>query len=266
MEQYAEGLETIILGNSYAMHGIIPDSLGENSFNLAFGGNTLVYDHFLFFKWSMRYNKLKTVIHSLNYKTFYEGSYGVAEEDDIQETTYKVQMGCQRHSDFSIYNLESRHFKVVSEKLKRKITGEYDYTEDYHGWQPGPAFSKALMPMFERENKKYAKIETVPSYEQAVVNEKLIEDEAEWCNRHGVRYVLITPPHWKSFVSLLSRPQIDKNHEIIYRLQQRYSIIYLDYLEDKRFIESDFGDGTHLTVNGAMKYSAILAKDLEHAF
>ena len=49
MEQHAEEVETLIVGNSFAMNGIIPDSIGRNSYNLAFGGEPLIYDHFLFF-------------------------------------------------------------------------------------------------------------------------------------------------------------------------------------------------------------------------
>ena len=265
MDQHAEEVETLIVGNSFAMGGCIPDSLGKNSYNMAIGGEPLIYDHFLFFKWADKYNHLKTYIHSIDYKSFYEGSYGLASftNDEIQESTYKIYMDSKRHSDFSLYSLESRHFKVVSEKLRRAFSGDYDYTEDYRGWQPSSPFSEELVETFDRENLKYARMQTVPSYEQANENIRLIEDEAEWCQSHGVLFVLFFPPHWKTYNSLLSKRQIAKNKELIENLKSRYSIIFFDYREDERFVETDFNDRMHLTVSGAKKFSSILAAELK---
>ena len=265
MDQHAEEVETLIIGNSFALGGVIPDSIGKNSFNLAFGGEPLIYDHFLFFKWTDYYKHLKTFIHFIDYKSFYEGSYGLSSftKDDIQETTYKIYMGSKRHSDFSFYSLESRHFKVVSEKLRRKLSEDYDFTENYRGWQPSSPFSEKLAETFDRENKKYARKQTVPSYEKANENIRMVEEEAEWCQSHGVRFVLVFPPFWKKFNSLLSKRQIAKNKELIEDVKRRYSITFLDYREDDRFVETDFNDRRHLTVCGAKKFSGILARDLK---
>ena len=265
MDEHAEEVETLIVGNSFAMRGCIPDSLGKNSYNLAIGGEPLIYDHFLFFKWADNYKHLKTFIHFIDYISFYEGSYELASfaNDEIQETTYKIYMGSKRHSDFSLYSLESRHFKVVSEKLRRVFSGDYDFTENYRGWQPGLPFSEELAETFDRENKKYARIQTVPSYEQANENIRLVEEEAEWCQNHGVRFVLVFPPHWKTFNNLLSKRQIAKNKELIENLRRRYPITFFDYREDDRFVETDFNDRMHLTVSGAKKYSGILARELK---
>ena len=261
MEQHSEEVETLIVGNSFAMNGIIPDSLGHNAFNLALGGEPLKYDHFLFFKWANRYKNLKMVIHSIAYNSFYQGCSDF-EVDDIQETTYKLYMGCPEHSDFSSYSIESRHSKVFFEKLKRDLTDKYDYSEAFRGWQCGADFSAELAPTFDRENKKYARIQTVPSYKQAEKNIKLIEEEISYCIRHNVRFVLVSPPHWKSWNSLLSPRQIKKNRDLIKSLQKKYLFVYLDYREDKRFVESDFLDRMHLTQSGAEKFSRILANDL----
>ena len=261
MDQHAEEVETLIIGNSFAMNGVIPDSLRHNAFNLALGGEPLKYDHFLFFKWANRYKNLKMVIQSVAYDSFYQGCSDFV-VDDIQETTYKLYMGCQKHSDFSFYSLESRHSKVFLEKLKRYLTNKYDYSEAYCGWQCGTDFSAELAPTFDRENKKYARIQTVDSYENADNNVKLLEEELSFCIKHNVRFVIISPPHWKSWNSLLSPRQITKNRELIQSLQKKYSFVYLDYREDKRFVESDFSDRMHLTKSGAEKFSKILAKDV----
>lgn len=262
MEQHVEEVETLIVGNSFAMNGIIPDSIGCNSFNLAFGGELLKYDHFLFFKWANRYKNLKMVIHSVAYDSFFQGSPDFV-VDDIQETTYKLYMGCPEHSVFSLYSLESRHSKVFFEKMMRNITDKYEYSEAYRGWQCGADFSAELAPTYDRENKKYARIQTVPSYEQAEKNIKLIEDELSFCIKHNVCFVLISPPHWKSWNSMLSRRQITKNLELVKSLQKKYLFAYFDYREDKRFVESDFSDRMHLTKSGAKKFSKILASDIQ---
>lgn len=261
MEQHADEVETLIIGNSFAMRGIIPDSLGKNAFNLAFAGEPLVYDHFLFFKWAERYRKLKTVIHTISYCTFYENSFGHV-LNDILNTTYKIYLDCPFYSTFSPYNFESRHYWVVYEKLKREVTGLYDWTEAYHGWQPSPSFSVEKAPTFDRENKKYARQQTFSTYEQAEVNMQLIGPEASWCEEHGVRFILISPPHWKTFNSLLSHCQIEKNYELIHRLQEYYPLTYFDYREDDRFVESDFNDRMHLTVSGAKKFTEMLRADI----
>ena len=262
MDQHAEEVETLIIGNSFALGGVIPDSIGKNSFNLAFRGQPLMYDHFLFFLWADKYKHLKTFIHFIDYKSFYEGSYGLI-SDDIQETTYKIYMGCPWRSDFSFYSLESRHFKVVKEKIRRNISRDNDYTQAYRGWQPQIGFIEKDTSVFDRGNIAYVRKQTVPSYEQAAVNVGLLADEAAWCEGHGVKFVIVYPPHWKTFNSLLSSRQIAKNKELIEELKRRYSIIFLDYREDERFVETDFNDRMHLNVSGAKKYSGILAKELK---
>lgn len=262
MEQHAEEVETLIIGNSFAMGGIIPERLGKNTFNLAFGGEPLIYDHFLFFKWADRYKNLKIVIHSVTYYTFYEGSYGLV-GDDVQETTYKLYLGCPFHADLSPYSIESRHFRVVSEKLRRQFSGQYDWTDGFRGWQPSQVFSAEIAPIYDRENKKYVRQQTVPTYEQAEVNMQLIDKEAAWCERHGVRFILMSPPHWKTFNSLLSCRQIKKNYELIHCLQEHNPLTYLDYREDCRFVETDFNDRMHLTVKGARKFTEMLKADIQ---
>ena len=94
-------------------------------------------------------------------------------------------------------------------------------------------------------------------------NIKLLEEEISYCIRHNVRFVLVSPPHWKSWNSLLSPRQIKKNRDLIKSLQKKYPFVYLDYREDKRFVESDFSDRMHLTKSGAKKFSRILVSDVQ---
>ena len=62
MEQHAEKVETLVLGNSHTAEGLNPSLFGKESFSLAIPGQSYLFCRYLFFKWADRYQHLKVVI------------------------------------------------------------------------------------------------------------------------------------------------------------------------------------------------------------
>ena len=261
MEQYAEKVETLVLGNSFCLNGVIPEYLGKNTFNLSGGGQTLKYDHFLFFKWANHYKKLKVVIIPVSYFSLYVGNTILP--DEIMEMNYKIYMDCPYHSNFSCYNFESLHFKHIHGKLINAYSSDKKTLRWKLGW-----IGSASMPMEDYQtvanwNKSLAKRLSFKSSENVNNNMCFICDVANYCMEHGVRLVLISTPHWKEYNQLLDNTQLRQTNYLVHQIQNQFPVDYYDYREDTSFELSDFSDMRHLSQKGAKKFTKLLKKDLQ---
>lgn len=261
MEQHAEKVETLILGNSFCLNGVIPEDLGHNSYNLSGVGQTLKYDHFLFFKWATHYKKLKVVIMPVSYFSLYVGNTILP--DEIMEMNYKIYMDCPYHSDFSCYNFESFHFKHIHGKLFNAFSCNKASSVEALGWIGSSSMPMVDYKKWSNTNKRYAKLLTIKSNANVNNNIRIICDVANYCIEHGVRLVLISTPHWKEYNQLLDKTQLRQTNYLIRQIQNQFPVEYYNYREDASFELSDFSDMRHLSQNGAKKFTKMLKNDLQ---
>lgn len=257
MDQHAEEAETLILGNSHSLNGIIPRYLGKNSFNLALPGQTLKYDAYLFFKWADRYKKLKLVILPISYFSFF-----MDHSEWIGETYSKIYLKSPFHSDFSHYNIEILEFKPLHSKLHFWRTGNEEYVKE-RGWIPLYLKDKNLSTWnLEHKNMNEVKKHTSKSWEYVDNNYKLVSDIINFCQKNDIKIVLTTIPQYKDYNIHLDKAQLSKMYELIGDLQHKFGVLYLDYLQDERFCADDFTNPTHLSEVGALKFTKILRNDV----
>lgn len=257
MDQHAEEVESLILGSSHSLNGIIPRYLGKNTFNLALPGQTLKYDAYLFYKWADRYKKLRLVILPISYFSFF-----MDHSEWIGETYCKIYLKSPFHSDFSRYNLEMLEFKPLHSKLYLWRTGNEEYVKE-HGWLPMYLKDKNESTWNLKNNNIHGvKEHTIKSWEFVDNNYKLVSSIIEFCNKNGIKIALITTPQYKDYNIHLDKAQLGKMYELIRDLQREYGVLYLNYLQDDRFCADDFYDPSHLSEIGAEKFTRILKHDL----
>ena len=257
MDQHAEEVETLVLGSSHSLNGIIPRYLGENSFNLALPGQTLKYDAYLFFKWADRYKNLKLVILPISYFSFF-----MDHSEWIGETYSKIYLKSPFHSDFSQFNLEMLEFKPLHSKLYFWRTGNEEYVKE-RGWLPMYLKDKNLSTWnLEHKNMNEVKKHTAKSWEYVDNNYKLVSDIIYFCQKNDIKIVLTTIPQYKDYNTHLDKVQLRKMYELIGNLHSKFGVLYLDYLQDERFCADDFTNPTHLSEIGAQKFTKILRNDL----
>ena len=257
MDKHAEEVETLVLGSSHSLNGIIPRYLGENSFNLALPGQTLKYDAYLFFKWTDRYKNMKLVILPISYFSFF-----MDHSEWIGETYSKIYLKSPFHSDFSQYNLEMLEFKPLHSKIYLWRTGNEEYVKE-RGWLPMYLKNKNKSTWnLEHNNIHGVKEHTMKSWEFVDNNYKLVSSIIEYCNKNGIKIALITTPQYKDYNIHLDKAQLGKMYELIRDLQREHGVLYLNYLQDDRFCADDFYDSSHLSEIGAEKFTRILKYDL----
>lgn len=253
MEQHAEEVETLILGSSHTLDGINPDFLGKNTFNLAFSGQTLKYDHYLFFRWVYRLKNLKIIIFPISYFTFFSSDL-----EQIRETYYSIYMDYSAPS----IGLEMLYYgpfmaKIVQYKGGRTLECQKN------GWARRSLIDKDTANW----NKDYiaaslVRAQTAKSWEGIGLNYSYLSEMASYCKEHGIRFVMVTLPHTKGYNQHLDKKQLGKTLSLVSSMKHQYNLEFFDYREDGRFVDDDFIDQSHLSDVGAEKFTKILMGDL----
>lgn len=265
MEKHQQEVETLILGGSQTFYGVKPNLISGKAFNLANVSQGLRYDYFFLKKFYCP--NLKTIIIPISYPTMYGRDLEKGKEW-YRAIFYKIYMDYPAHSDYSRYNFEFTNFRTFKGKLTKYFDQSNDYGCDKWGWGNTYLLSKKNLAKWNdgSEAKKAEERHTRRDWDDALIwaeeNKSFLKEIAEECEKRGIKLVLITTPCWKSYVSLLSKRQMNNTREIIQQLQNQYHIQYLDYLQDSRFVDSDFYDSNHLSEIGAAKFSRILNGDI----
>ncbi len=260
MEQHAEEVETLILGNSHTQVGLNPAFMGDSTFNLSIAGQDYLYSHFLFFKWVNRLNNLRTVILPVSYFSFYENIEG-DNSKIMQELNYRIYMDSPYRKYEIAYNFESLYFKPLLSKFE-KYNNDEIVNWDSNGWVPWLIANKSPVWNADHVNKALAHLYFSHSYNHVSNNYQLIADIADYCNHHGVKIVLVSTPQTKEYNKCLNENQIVNTQKTIKKLQQQFNVEYYDFREDYRYNDDDFFDQSHLSEIGAEKFTKILKHDL----
>lgn len=255
MNQHAEEVETLILGSSHAYDGINPDCLGKNAFNLAFPGQTLKFDNYLFFRWVNCYKNLRTVILPISYFSFF-----YLDMDQIRETYYSLYMAYPS----SVIELEMLCYGPLKIKIEQYIE-EKNISCHKNGWAR-KSLSDKDMANWGKDyiTASVVRKQTVDSWDCIKPNYCLISEIASYCQKHGIKFVMVALPHTKGYNQHLDEKQLSKTLSLVSSLKQQYGLDFYDYREDSRFVDEDFFDESHLSDVGAEKFTKILMNDMSH--
>lgn len=256
MEKNADRVETLILGTSHAFYGINPSYLGPNAFSLAASAQSLQYDEFLFFKYAPKCTNLKTVILPISYFTLFSGDM----EDGSEwwrAINYKVYMDCPYHSSFSKYNFFISNSEPFRAKLTKIIKGNNIIECDSLGFGY-PIYRKSTPSLDEASVAAWVKLHTAKDFSCVEKNKQHILKIVEYCKSNHIRLIIVTTPTWKTYYERLNPPQLNVMKEIISQLTSKNNAIYLNYMQDVRFVATDFTDCNHMSCDGAQKLSSLI--------
>lgn len=258
MQQNANDVETLVLGNSHTYYGIQPKYLKGNAFNLANPSQLLEHDFFLLKYWSDKYVKLKTVILPISYFTLFANDI-----ESYRCRYYRIYMDCDLYPSYSFsYNFEIADPKTALFKFSKFIFGineEVDWFCDKYG-NEAFNFTSNRMVNWNKNDKRFAASAKTWKYTQK--NYRILEDIIKFCKDRDINLVLITTPCWHTYCSYLKERQLKKMYSMIHELQRKYKFLYFDYLQDKRFTANDFFNGSHLSELGEIKFTKILDEDI----
>ena len=256
MEKNADRVETLILGTSHAFYGINPSYLGPNAFSLAASAQSLQYDEFLFFKYAPKCKNLKTVILPISYFTLFSGDM----EDGSEwwrAINYKMYMDCPYHSSFSKYNLFISNSEPFRAKLTKIVKGNTIIECDSLGFGY-PIYRKIAPTLDDASVATWVKHHTAKDFSHVQKNKNHVLKIANFCRSKNIHLVIVTTPTWKTYNERLNHSQLAVMSEFIKQLISKFGITYLNYMQDNRFVATDFTDCNHMSCDGAQKLSSLI--------
>lgn len=262
MQQHAEDVEILILGNSYSYLGISPRNFDSiKAFNLANVAQDYQLDLFLLKYWEERYQNLKMLVLPISYNSWFQdklenglGSYRCR--------YYRLYMDCNLYKGNPLQYLEVSDMRSASKQISNIINGQIEIGCDRWGW--GALYS--TIPVNKRDAEAEAKRHTLVDFSKWQKNYETLKEIALFCEKRNIKLLLVNMPTCSYYNRVLSKDQCDKMYQLNSTIQRECGTLYRDYMRDSRFDETDFTDGHHLNATGAIKFSKILYEDIKDIF
>ncbi|MBS1773188.1 MAG: hypothetical protein JST82_10015 [Bacteroidetes bacterium] len=264
-EKKMQDVNVLVLGTSHALHDINPQYFSYNGFNLANASQTLYYDKELVFRYIDSMPKLKVVMLTMNYysffaklsetheafRCFFYSTYWNIDEPGLPRWDMK------RYSKIALYTPETslgfafKGFKVdLTQNLNALGYLAYDTVNN-------------LKNISYKEGAKRVELyRRMMKDEHLIENKTYLSDLVTTLRRRGVLVYIINTPVYKTFTRFCDPAVLEGNSATIKYICRIANCKYLDYSNDPRFDISDFYDNDHLNDRGATKFSLILDNEI----
>lgn len=263
LSQHASDVEILILGASNALFGVDPAVLSRPAFNAANVSQDLKYDYDIFNKYFPALTHLKYVILPVSYWSLFASLRTGPEDWRIRK--YQIYMGLREYPWYHIrYNFEASRLgdrDCIAYYLKHNSFYECD------------TLGKGTVYTLAKRRKDWENTGKIDALRHTVIGktDSLVWKEqsaqnmfylnaiiSKCCQKH-VRVILMNIPTWHTYYEHLNQEQLTRMYASVGEiLKNRPDVKWIDLLRDKRFVEDDFYDATHLNENGARKVSEIL--------
>lgn len=258
LSENASSVQVLNLGSSHAYFGIDPTQFELMEFNGAHVSQDIHYDYFIFNKFVDKMKALEYLILPISY--FTPTSNLEEGEEQWRVKSYCIYYHCPYHLFEPEYNLEiynGIHPGVI--------------IRTFLGWQSnryctdlGQGTQYKLE--YRSENWKSSGATAAKRHTRNCINSERIEQNKQWvkeiienCEKSGIKVILLTTPTYDTYREHLNPEQLEEMKKFCIDIQNSSrNVIYLNMLNDQRFIECDFYDADHLNEHGAIKLSKIL--------
>lgn len=262
LEHHLNDISVLLLGNSHIEEGLQPNLIADSAFNMAILGRTTVYDVELAKRYLPQMQNLKVVVMPLDYNDFYLGRKlnppeGVTPFERSMKCMYYKHMGI--HVDGFWYwpelinvrpNVFYRLLKPADQIRECDSLGFFalKLANRGKGWE------QRVLP----DSIDHAKDINPEEYATLLGQFDTIARLA-W--EQHLRLILVSSPMYKTYQELMEPALLRDKAAFVKQLQERYpEVEYYDFACDDRFVADDFFDSSHLTEQGAAKFSAIMGE------
>jgi len=98
----------------------------------------------------------------------------------------------------------------------------------------------------------------------AAANTRLLKRFVGTLRSRGIRVALVTTPVFGTYMEHMDKAVYRELTSTVERIAKEEGALFRDYLADDRFVRGDFQDSDHLCVEGARKFSRLLAAEIAH--
>lgn len=267
VEKNADGIRTLILGHSHAEMGIDPEYLGDSTFNFALSGRLHYYDAVLAERYIPRMKNLKCVIWPLGYNFQFLSYYYYCTHSSQTGSNFSSSYQCMYEKYMHITYNHSFPFEYWSEIINSRMDyGNRLLRNSFKTrMQQEPTGFDRQKPAAKSGSWKHDHLPTVVDYnspetplakQEGIDNMKRI---ARVCRDNGVRLLVITLPCYQTYLDQVTQRGLQDMQACVDSMKAVYpELEYRNYLTDKRFVDEDFFNSSHLTDVGAQKLTEII--------
>lgn len=258
MENSCSDIEVLISGNSESFYGINPEYISYSCFNSAQVSQSLDIDCLLLEKYIGRMPNLKAVIIPVTYTSFFEVlGYG--------EEIWRIP-NYTRYLDFTPIYDKKKIIKALSFYLCNDIEKFTEYylkgnelnNSSALGFGTDYRASGSLRDM-KSDALKATERHLAATWEYVSLCRSNLCRMLDIAQKQDVKVILITPPLHEYYRAYINKKQSAKMHEILNEILDEYeNVKYVDFSDNKNFLNTDFYDSNHLNDIGAKKLSVEL--------
>ena len=262
LDAHSNEIETLVLGSSHSYRGIDPVYFTNNCFNASYVSQSLNYDYEILRKYDNNFSNLKTVVLSISYFSLFTKMEQGPEAWRVKN--YVIYYGMNTSNSIADFTeIMSNRFGANLQRLvSYYLNGERNIPCSKFGWGTPNKFENSRN--LEETGKTAAQRHTVKDYQYLKENIFTLNSIIEFCNRHNVKLILYTPPAYVTYRQNLNKEQLRNTLKLANEIaNSNENCYYLNLLEDKSFISTDFLNADHLNEVGAKKLSLLLDKYIQ---
>ena len=260
LEKNLKNIEVLIVGNSETQYGINPIYLSKKAFNLSQSGEHIIYTNEILHKYIAEMPKLKCIVISNSYFSFYRERNFQVEENLLVAYNYYHYWGVNP-TKLSVFDVNKYVVSLYSSNVFLEILfhniNYYIQNQYVNGWASfkGTEWNSLTKKAASAIIKDHEKLMEIRDLNE---NIKTYQSLLDLCKKRDVEvYILNTPKH-SFYVNAMNHYYLESNRDIVRKLLRASpSTKYIDYSTDSRFLDTDFYNLNHLNQDGAKKLSVI---------
>lgn len=250
----------LVTGISYCYLGFRIDVIKKKCAKFAFGSQDLYYDYnivkYILKNYEEQCKNIEYCVIALNYYSFqYDMSLSAMKN---KVSLYYEAIGLCHHN-YDVINKSDDYniSKGIADKIFAvRKDGNFDYKY----------IPKLLVdyPNRDQLGRIQAERDCNKDYPQTVKeNINILIDYLDLLNRHSIKPIVVVFPASQYYTKYFSERIENEFHNIIENISKEHKFQYLDYFKSNKFDDSDFEDVSHLSYEGAKKFTQLLNENIE---
>lgn len=268
IENHINDIRVLVLGNSFMEDGIVPQELGDHSFNAAISGREPVYDFELGKRYIPQMTHLEAVVMPLDYRAFAFGRERVNPRDFKKHGGSESTFKCMNYKYLQVHVDPFWYWsEILNSELNYKSRIWMPYAQQIESDTLG-----SVRLQDANKNPKWEHWDLPRLYDTSVPKNQQEFDAfregyralAKVAHDRGCRLILLSTPKYKTYQADVNPEVKEEMRQFVADLRKDYpDVEYYDFELDTSFLPEDFHDAGHMSEAGAVKFSRMLRKIID---
>jgi hypothetical protein len=265
LELREDSIKVLVFGSSHGLDDINPQFFSCKGFNLSNVSQSFFYDTRLCLKYLDRLPHLRGVIFTVSYFSFY---YELNEIPEGWRDYFYYRYFGIRHPALDLTDPKAYSYAALYTRdfINAMVFSRLNEKEEFgdirpNGWKcvSAPADSFAVSDSTGRRNALFHT--SLIRMDNLEKNLRYLRELIAELRKRDIRVCFVTSPVYKTYSAYLDPSILQMNRTVLRGLCSETGATELDYMDDVRFVKTDFSDNDHLNSTGAEKFSKILDAD-----